>query len=372
MKILYLNYIPSPYRVDFFNELSEQCDLTVVYYNSEISERPNWVYKEDEHRYKHHFLFEGESNFEFSGYLKLMRFLANHNFDFIVVGGYAKPIEIFAIFWLRLKGKPFILNTDGGFYQGGYFKLLLKRVLIKSASNYLASGSLAAQTLKAYGAESKKITNYHFTSLFKNEINDEITSHEAQRQLRETLDIPTGGKIVLTVGRYIPLKGFELVIEALAQLNDKNIYLYMLGEGPMRSHYEQLITKYNLQNQIFLTGEQSKENVLSYCKASNVLVLPTLTTDVWGLVINEAMSCGLPVITSDRVGAAYDMVKDNETGYMVSAGSSSEIANALNKVFNQNDVLSINALKMAKRYTIEQMVDDHINLFNSLSTINYV
>ena len=202
----------------------------------------------------------------------------------IIVGGYAKPIEVFAILWLKFKKVKFILNTDGGFYQGGYLKLTLKRILIKSATTYLASGSLAAKTLNQYGANKNKICNYHFTSLFQREILSNIISNDERTRLRQSLNIPANGNVVLTIGRYIPLKGFELVIEALARINDNNIYLYMLGDGPMHSYYKQLIMKHNLQNNIFLTGDQLKQNVLNYCKAANVMVLPTLTTDAITLI----------------------------------------------------------------------------------------
>lgn len=370
IEVLYLNYIPCPYRVDFFNELAKSCELSVVYYQAEIEERPNWQYDASNHHYEHSVLFEKEGRFELKGYLKLVQIFKKKRDSIIIVGGYAQLIEIFAIFYLHITRKPFILNTDGGFFQGGKLKLLLKRWLVKKASYYLANGTLAAQTLQQYGANPKLITNYHFTSLFEQEVLPASLTTDERKKIKEQLSIPDDAFVIITIGRYIPLKGFELVIEAVHQLNNKSIHLYMLGEGPMRAVYEKLADQYSLQNNVKLTGELSKDDVLNYCKMANVMILPTLTSDVWGLVLNEAMSCGLPVIASDRVGAAYDLVIDGVTGYMVSSGSSIEIANAIKKIRSQSTVLSSNALELSRSYTIEQMTKDHINLFNSIIANN--
>jgi glycosyltransferase involved in cell wall biosynthesis len=368
MKVLYINYIPSPYRIDFFNELSRYCDLTVLYYHQQIAERPHWKYRENDHQYQHDFLFKTESQWTLKGYRKLISYLNDPAYQVIVVGGYARPVEMFAVGWLKLKHIPFVLNTDGGFYQGGRVKLLLKKWLVQSASHYLANGSIAAETLQRYGADKNKITNYHFTSIFENEVISDPIEEQARLYLRTTLNIPAEATVLLTIGRYIPLKGFELVIEAMQQLNNPNIYLYMLGEGPMRTNYEALIDQYGLQDRVILTGEQSKERVLDYCKAANMMVLPTLTSDVWGLVVNEAMSCGLPVIASDRVGATYDMVENGKTGYRVNAGSSEAIADAIEKMLFQENEMPRHALEMAKKYTIEQMTTDHMELINQIVT----
>ncbi len=366
MKILYLNYIPSPYRVDFFNELSKHCQLQVVYYNAQIAERPSWKYNKAHHQYTHTFLFKNETRWTApGGYIKLIRILNSNKDHLVVVGGYARPVEIFAINWLRLKKRPFILNTDGGFFQGGRIKLLLKKWLVKSAAHYLASGSLAAQTLKQYGANPARITNYRFSSIFEKEVLPSVPSPHERENIRKQLSIPVGASVILTIGRYIPLKGFELVIEALALLANKKIILYMLGEGPLRDQYQKLIDQHALSNHVYLMGNQSKTRVLDYCKAADVMVLPTITSDVWGLVINEAMSCGLPVIASNRVGAAYDMVTEGQTGYMVPAGEAKAIAGALGKVILNSAHLSKGALKMAQRYTIETMVQDHLSHFSS-------
>ena len=365
MKILYLNYIPSPYRVDFFNELAKHCELKVIYYNAEISERPTWKYKEEDHNYEHFVLFRNENKVQIKGFFKLRKLLKTHQDHIIVVGGYARPVEIAAIAWLKLHRRPFVLNTDGGFYQGDGIKLKLKKWLVQSAEFYLANGTIAAKTLQQYGAKPDNIYNYHFSSIFKREIT--IPAKDARNELRKQLQLPQNAKIVITIGRYIPLKGFELVIKALHLLKEPNTYLYMLGEGPQRKTYEQLITRFDLKDKVILTGEKQKNKVLEFCRAADCMILPTLSSDVWGLVVNEAMSCGLPVIASDRVGAAFDMINQSETGYITPAGDERAIAQAIKKI--NAPEMGNKIIKMAEKYTIEEMVNDHLNLFSKINAL---
>ncbi|MDN5290930.1 MAG: L-malate glycosyltransferase [Anaerophaga sp.] len=362
MKILFLNYIPSPYRIDFFNELAKHCELKVVYYNAEIAERPTWRYKTEDHHYEHFNLFRNENKVQIKGFLKLRKLLKTHKDHTIVVGGYARPVEIAAIAWLRAHHRPFVLNTDGGFYQGDGIKLKLKKWLVQSAAFYLANGTIAAKTLQQYGAKPENIYNYHFSSIFEREIT--VAANDTRKELRKKLQLPQNAKIVITIGRYIPLKGFELVIKALHLLKEPNTYLYMLGEGPQRKNYEQLITGLDLKNRVILTGEKQKNEVLDFCRAADCMVLPTLSSDVWGLVVNEAMSCGLPVIASDRVGAAYDMIKNGITGFIVPADNVKAIAEAIKKI--DAPIMRNKTIETAKKYTIEQMVEDHKVLFKKI------
>lgn len=362
MKILYLNYIPSPYRVDFFNKLAKHCELKVIYYNAEIAERPTWKYQVEDHHYDHFILFRNKKKIPIKGFLKLRKLLKTYKDHTTVVGGYAKPVEIAAIVWLKFHHRPFVLNTDGGFYQGNGIKLKLKKWLVQSASYYLANGTIAAQTLQQYGAKPENIYNYHFSSIFKREITS--PTKDTRKELRKRLQLPENAKIVITVGRHIPLKGFELVIKALHLLKEPNIYLYMLGEGPQRKTYEKLSTNFGLKDRVILTGEKQKNEVLNFCRAADCMVLPTLSSDVWGLVVNEAMSCGLPVIASDRVGAAYDMIKNGITGFIVPADNVKAIAEAIKKI--DAPIMRNKTIETAKKYTIEQMVEDHKVLFKKI------
>jgi hypothetical protein len=94
-KILFLTFIPSPYRVDFFNELSKFEDLFVVYYEKGVNNL-GWKETNKKHNYKHVFLF---SKGKINGLIKLIKILFKHRNQIIVIGGYAMFAEIFSIFF---------------------------------------------------------------------------------------------------------------------------------------------------------------------------------------------------------------------------------------------------------------------------------
>jgi glycosyltransferase involved in cell wall biosynthesis len=365
-KLLYLNYTPSPYRVDFFNEFSKFCDLTVLYYFDQFEDR-TWSIKDKEHHYKWHILFP-KNKYSISGFRNLVKFLTSRNFDIIIVGGYALPAEIFSIFVLKLLGKKFVLNTDGGFINTSCYKNFAKKILIRSASWWLSSGKNATQTLAYYGAKQDRIFEYHFSSVFANEIAQEKLSEAQKKLLRDSLNIPEYKVVIISIGQYISRKGFEYLMDAIQIINNHNIIVYAIGEGPLRNHYSEKIKRLNLNDSIFLNGQMSKDKILGYCKSADMFILPSLE-DIWGLVINEAIACGLPVITTERVGAAYNLVKSGENGFIIPPKNSGILAEKINEILldGKLNLFSKKSLEIAQAYTIEQMALDHAHIIDQIS-----
>ena len=112
----------------------------------------------------------------------------------------------------------------------------------------------------------------------------------------------------------------------------------------------------------------SKSELKEYYLASDIFVLPT-RSDVWGLVINEAMACGLPVITTDRCVAGMDLIKDGENGYVVHVDDVNAFAKKCNLILNDNElktVMSSNNLEKIRYYTVENMAKIHFDVFNDI------
>ncbi|MDO5425085.1 MAG: glycosyltransferase, partial [Eubacteriales bacterium] len=101
-------------------------------------------------------------------------------------------------------------------------------------------------------------------------------------------------KIVLAVGQYIYRKGFDILLKA-SEMLDSDIGIYIIGGEPTKE-YLQIIENYGLHN-VHFAGFMNKKELSDYYKAADLFVLPT-REDVWGLVINEALAYGLPIITT--------------------------------------------------------------------------
>lgn len=120
--------------------------------------------------------------------------------------------------------------------------------------------------------------------------------------------------VFLFVGRIIALKNLDVLCDAFKKAYEGNesVLLRIVGEG---SELDSLMQKYSCISNISFEGPKFGKDLIDVYRSSNVLVLPSYF-EQWGLVVNEAMSAGLPVIVSDKVGSRYDLVQERETGFV--------------------------------------------------------
>jgi glycosyltransferase involved in cell wall biosynthesis len=150
---------------------------------------------------------------------------------------------------------------------------------------------------------------------------------------RRTLRMPA--RFFLFVGRFVRDKGVFDLLDAYATLSPElrsEIGLVFVGDGAAREDLERQATKIQM-GAILLHGFAQPEQLASYYDLAESLVFPT-HTDPWGLVVNEAMACGLPVIASSAAGCVADLVTDNWNGRVVSAGDPQQLASAMEEIAN--------------------------------------
>ena len=151
MRILYITNIPSPYRVDFFNHLSEDCDLKVIFDSMNAKDRANDWFNSDNIKFKYSVIRSGNI-------FKLGKEL-NKKYDLVVIGGYSTINGALAIQILKLKKIKFIINADGGFvnYKDSFVSKFLKTYFISSANYYLSTSNGTNEYLTYYGAKKENI-----------------------------------------------------------------------------------------------------------------------------------------------------------------------------------------------------------------------
>ncbi len=132
----------------------------------------------------------------------------------------------------------------------------------------------------------------------------------------------------LYIGRLVPLKGIDLLLNAFAEFHQKfpKTHLTLIGEGPEHQSLLAMVQKLGLKHNVTFKGYVPFNKILHSIVQHDVLVLPT-KIDVFGLVIAEAIVCGIPVICSSHAGAANDLVKEN--GIIVTPENTVEFVNAL-------------------------------------------
>ena len=367
MKVLYITNAPSPYRVDLFEELGKLCDLDVTFelLPSEIVHRDASWYHTD---YKNFHVIQLKKTKICSRYicLDIVNVIKNNSYDIIVVGVYSTLTSILAMTYMKRHNIPFFINSDGGFIKENesWLQSNIKSFLIGMGSYYLATGRRTGEYLQYYGGYDKKYFTYSFSTYRQSDLPTEYIRVQEKQQLRKELGM--SNKIVfLSVGQFIYRKGYDILLKACEGLQDL-CDVYIVG-AEATDEYLYMKDKLYLNN-VYFIGFKQKRELIEYYKAVDVFVLPT-REDIWGLVINEALTYGLPVITTDKCLAGVELIDDGQNGFIVPAGSIDDLRNKMH--FFINDPYQCiqfgkkSFLKM-QNYTIEQSANEHFRAFNKV------
>jgi glycosyltransferase involved in cell wall biosynthesis len=153
----------------------------------------------------------------------------------------------------------------------------------------------------------------------------------AAAEFRRELKLPD--RFILFVGRLVPEKGVFDLLEAYAKLESSlrsEIALVFAGDGISRRELKLRADQINPGNVIF-TEFLHREDLPAFYALAEVLVLPT-HSDPWGLVVNEAMACGLPIIVTDVAGCSDDLVRDGWNGYVIPVRDPDKLGHAIGAV----------------------------------------
>ena len=358
MKILFMTNIPSPYRVDFFNELGKYCDLTVTFTDRFYAHRDkSW---QDFHfdNFKGIFL-KGKTWKRLRFCFDIKKVIKEGKFDKIICADFTAPTGMIAIRYMRKHKIPYWLESDGGVPKNGKgFKEKLKKHFIKGAQGYFSTAKIHDKYYLAYGAEKEKLHRYSFTSLFEKDIITAVPTQEEKQILREKLGIQEK-KVVLAIGQFIHRKGFDVLIKSAVHL-PRDIGFYFVGGVPTQEYLD--LREQNALANVHFVGFKNKETLKEYYQMADVFVLPT-RGDMWGLVINEAMANGLPVITTNRCIAGLELVKNGENGYIVPVNNVEALQKAIEKVFASDmHAFAKNSLHTIQPYTFENMAKEHLKV----------
>lgn len=374
MRVLYLANIPSPYRVDFFNELGKKCELTVLFETQNSKERDEKWIADAAENYTAIFLKGIRVGVAEAICPQVIKFLSSKKYDVIVVGMYSSPTGMLAIEYMRIRKISFILNSDGGMIKEDKgIKYKIKRRFIGSASAWLSTGNMTTDYFCHYGAKKEQIYKYPFTSIWYKDI---IKAKSYNRHDREALKKKLGieeGKIILTVGRFTYEggygKGYDTLLRA-AEMIPQNVGIYIIGDEPTEEFIQWKEQK-KLKHVHYL-GFKRKNELAEYYASADLFVLLT-KYDVWGLVINESMIYSLPEISTEACGAGRELIQNDENGYIIPVGDVKQFLEKASYILQNESVqerFGKNSFKKVQEYTIENMAEVHMKIFNIITNQN--
>ena len=250
--------------------------------------------------------------------------------------------------------RKYVLQCEGGLPKSGKgLKERIKRYFIKGASLYLSGMKAEGDYFCAYGADPKLIRTYPFASLHEKDLVGSVISNDDKCTIKKDLDI-VYEKVVLYVGRIIPVKGIDILIRA-CQGMDNNVGVYIVG-GVEIEPYSTIAKDLGVTNLHYIPHVQL-DTLRKYYLAADVFVLPT-RGDTWGLVINEAMTYGLPVITTKNCVAGLQLIEDGVNGFLIESDDYSSLRNKIELILDDNRMrilMGKNNISKMKKYTYENM-----------------
>ena len=198
---------------------------------------------------------------------------------------------------------------------------------------------------------------------------DSSTSPDVPEKIdiRSLYNIPKESNIILFLSRVVKRKGADILFKAVSLLNDQNNYLLICGEGDYLDKVKEM-SKSLLRTNVIFTGKIQPNQRAAYFAQSDVFVLPSYTCEgvieAWGLTCNEALEQGTPVIATTAVGAAHDLA-DGKCCLMVEENNVEALAEALRQILSEENLEKCCKERYAL-FSVRQMAESFYKAFNSI------
>lgn len=256
--------------------------------------------------------------------------------DVVLLTGYYDPAQLLLGLVLKAKGCRIVLQNESTALDNPRtgWREQIKRAFVRICDGYFCFGTRAAQYMVQLGADPARILvknnavvdNAFLRTVYDNARPDRLAEQEAHQLAPSNF---------IYVGRLIAIKNLTALIDAFAEACRANPAanwgLILLGEGDQKAALQQQVSLLNLTDKVqFLPGCNWQE-VPRFLALADVLVLPS-QSEPWGLVVNEAMACGLPVLVSDRCGCVDDLVQDGQNGYRFNPDKPDQLADRLGRL----------------------------------------
>ena len=314
-------------------------------------------------------------------------FRLRDQYDLIFVSGY-RIIGLIAVLIGKLFGKAVILKADsqgemsGEFFESGLknfgtsrssfpFRLFLRfrNLILKKADTFSAiSPEIASEWISSSVPRNKihLIPNGVDTNRFA------PVNPKQKSLLREKLNLPQAAVIAIYTGRLVSYKGLPFLLKVWDQIRCKyeNALLLLAGTGGLDIHncevqLHDFVSSAGLERNVWFLS--SVENIPDYLQAADLFVFPT-ENDAFPSSLIEAMSCGLPIVTTP-VGAIKTIVTHQKTGLIVQPGNHQQLYEALVAIVSDKTLASClgQAARQVveKRYSAENIVEKYLSLFES-------
>ncbi len=372
-KIILIHNIITPTRTLLFNKLHEKFtsqwyDFKIIFTSETESNRKWNTQKEiDKFEFDYEILQSKQiqntwwkDNHFFHINFDIKKILDKEKPDIIIHAWWAWLSAWSSMFWCKKNNARYILWSGSTKYEKSWRRTITKplvKYLVKNSDSYWSYGTRASEYLISLGADKEKIYPLYNTVDIDFFLEQSNILKPQKEELKEKYGIKTK-YILLFVWRFINWKWIYNILEWFANFQEKNkdISLVFVWWWQEEENMKQIIKEKNIQNIVF-TWFVQKENIWELFTIADIFTLPSMQ-EVWGLVINEAMCFGLPIITAYEVWASADLVQEWKNGYIMKENTVKEFEKWINFIFENNLIENNNSLEIIEDFTPSKIVEN--------------
>ena len=181
------------------------------------------------------------------------------------------------------------------------------------------------------------------------------------------MNIYSDDYVVVFTGQLIKRKRPLDILKAYKYLKEKdyNLKLFLLGDGLEKETLKEYIHLNNMEEDVFMLGKLSAEEMSKYLSIANLYVLPS-ERDASPKALNEAMNFELPIIVTDGIDTAKEMCIDGYNGYIIPVGDYKTLAEKIIKIIigNTNNKMGIKSREIVSKYSYKRVCESWINAIN--------
>ena len=354
-RIVILHNIVSPYKTLLFKELYAINNSIEVLYMAHTENNRQWSIDTNELSFPHSFIFNGllDNINPFTLAARTWKELNLRKPDILILGGYSYSACWAGFLWAKRNKKIIVLwsATNQDDHSRVFLKEKIKGLLIKRCDAANVYGQKSRDYLIRLGLNKDAIfikgntTDNDFYYTRTNEFRVKRNSLCRQYKLAK--------HNFLYIGRFSKEKNILHLLKAYKRLKAENDWgLILIGDGPQNEEIANYIERNNIKN-VSMPGFQQKEDIPKFLAVSDIFILPSIS-EPWGLVVNEAMAAGLPVLVSKRCGCHPDLIKEGVNGFSFDPFDGDELYGLMKDVADgQHDLPRMGEASLAiiKNYT---------------------
>lgn len=294
----------------------------------------------------------------------LIRELREGNYDVLVTLSWAQGHSLMTLTAARLLRRPVVLYEASIPHPTSTLKRLslpMIRRMIRQYTICIAGSSKCRDYLVWLGSRPEQVHLVRHPIDFEEFV--QVLSPEAKRQFRLKLNLSPDVPTALFVGQFIPRKGVIELLEAWRALVTRTeAVLVLIGSGHLEPQIRRYIAQYGLERFVRLVPYLQRQELKTWYAAADFFVMPS-QYDAFGAAAGEAMAAGLPVITTNMVGAEPDLIRDNESGIVIPVGNIEALEDALRRMLDDvrgRAQMGQRAQQLATGYATPVVVDEFL------------